>query len=129
MGIDVRKTQKYYNAVMPNDLCGCNYCKNYYLQIKDAYPLVADCLASMGIDIGKPFDTSPLEPDEKGTLEYHACQYIVFGSCGTAYSHKVSDVEICVAASYPSTGIEDEHFVLELDPIRLEWIMPAEDGA
>ncbi len=123
MSVDVKKTEKYYDSITSNSLCDCNYCKNYYQQIKSAYPLMEDYLASMGADIEKPFDVSPLEPDVNGVLEYCACQYIVFGSCETAYSHKVGDVEICIAASHPSTGIEDEHFVLEFSPIRLKWVM------
>lgn len=121
MSVDVKKTEKYYNSITNNSLCDCNYCKNYYLQIKSAYPLVENYLATIGVDIEKPFELSPLEPDLNGILEYCSCQYIVFGSCQTAYLCTVGDVEIRVATSYPSTGIEEEHFVLEFSPIRLKW--------
>ena len=85
------------------------------------YPLLEDYLASMGVDIEKPFELSPLEPDLNGILEYCSCQYIVFGSCQTGYSHTVGNVEVRVATSYPSTGIEGEYFVLDFSPIRLKW--------
>ncbi len=68
MNIEVKKTQKYYTSISADDLCSCNYCKNYYSQIKSAYPLVTDYLASMGVDIEKPFEISPLEVDENGIL-------------------------------------------------------------
>ena len=123
MNVDVKKTQKYYNSISLNDLCDCNYCKNYYSQIKSAYPLVADYLASMGVDIEKPFETSPLEIDKNGILEYCTCQYIVFGNCETTYSHKIGNVEFHLATSYRSTGIKDEFFVLEFYPIQLKWII------
>lgn len=122
MNIDTQKTKKYYNSITKNDLCDCNYCKNYYLQIKSAYPLVADYLASMGVDIEKPFEISPLEPDGNGILEYYSCQYIVLGCCQTAYFHKINEVEFRIAISYPSTYMEEEHFVLEFSPIRLKWM-------
>jgi hypothetical protein len=57
-------------------------------------------------------------------LEYCACWYIVFGSCHDNYRHKIGDVDFCVAFTHPSTGIEEEHFVLEFSPIRLKMILP-----
>ena len=124
MNVDVEETQKYYNSIKQESLCSCNYCKNYYRQIKSSYPAIASYLASFGVDIEKPFETSPLEPDINGMLEYCVCQYIVFGSCTSTYSHRIGEVNFRVASSYPSTGIKEEHFVLELSPIRLKVILP-----
>jgi hypothetical protein len=124
MHVDIEKTRKYYSQIKAENLCDCNYCKNYYLQIKAAYTEVASYLASLGVDIEKPFEASPLAPDEDGMLEYCACQYIVFGSCPDTYCHKIGNVEFCVATSHPSTGIAEEHFVLEFSPIRLKAILP-----
>jgi hypothetical protein len=124
VNVNIEKTQKYYHSMQPDSLCDCNYCKNYYTQIKADYPAIESYLASFGIDLAKPFELSPLEPDENGMLEYSACQYIVFGSCPDTYSHRIGDVEFRVASSYPSTGIEEEHFVLEFSPIRLKVILP-----
>jgi hypothetical protein len=118
MNVNIEKTKKYYHSIDSKSLCDCNYCKNYYAQIKADYPAVASYLASLGIDIEKPFDVSPLEP-ENGILEYCACWYIVFGSCPDTYRYKIGDVDFCVASAHPSTGIEEEHFVLEFSPIRL----------
>lgn len=86
------------------------------------YPMIASYLASFGVDIEKPFETSPLEPDENKILEYCACQYIVFGSCSNTYHHRIGEVEFHVASSYPSTGIEEEYFVLEFYPIYLHYV-------
>ena len=76
---------------------------------------------SLGIDIEKPFETSPLESNEKGMLEYCCCQYIAFGTCEPEYNHRIDNVEFRMAISYPSTGIEQEHFVIELYPIQLKY--------
>jgi hypothetical protein len=123
MNVNIEKTKKYYHSIGPESLCDCNYCKNYYVQIKADYPEIASYLASLGVDIEKPFEDSPLEP-ENGMLEYCACQYIVFGSCPDTYRHKIGDVEFCVTTSHPSTGIKEEHFVLDFSPIRLKVKFP-----
>jgi hypothetical protein len=83
---------------------------------------IGQSLASFGVDIEKPWETSPLEPDENGMLEYCVCQYIVFGSCPDTYKHRIGDVEFRLASCYPGTEIEEEHFVLEFYPVRLKFI-------
>ena len=123
MNVDIAKTKSYYNSIIETSMCDCAYCRNYRLQVKSAFPKVAEYLYSLGIDIEKPFETSPLEPDENGMLDYCCCQYIVFGTCEPSYYHKIDDVEIRIATSYPDTGLEEEHFVLELYPIRLKFCM------
>ena len=77
---------------------------------------------SLGIDIEKPFETSPLEPDENGMLEYCCCQYIALGNCELEYRHRIDNVEFRIATSYPNTGIEQEHFVIEMFPIQLKYV-------
>jgi hypothetical protein len=54
-------------------------------------------------------------------LEYCGCQYIAFGNCEPEYRHRIGDVEFRVATSYPSTGIEQKHFVIEMFPVRLKF--------
>ena len=122
MNVDIAKTKEYYNSIAETSLCDCAYCRHYRLQVKKAFPKVAEYLHSFGIDIEKPFETSPLDPDENGMLEYCCCQYIAFGMCNPEYHYTVGDVEFRIAKSYPSTGIEYEHFVIELFPIKLKYI-------
>ena len=54
-------------------------------------------------------------------LEYCCCQYIAFGTCEPNYHHKIGNIEFRLATSYPGTGIEQEHFVLEFYPIKLKF--------
>ena len=122
MNVNVTKTKEYYTTITDSKLCDCGYCRNYRLQIKSVLPGVATYLESLGIDIEKPFETSPLEPDENGMLEYCGCQYIAFGNCEPEYRHRIGDVEFCVATSYPSTCIEQKHFVIEMFPVRLKFV-------
>ena len=123
MNVDIAKTKEYYAALANSELCNCTYSHNYRLQIKSAYPDVAEYLMTLGIEIQKPFETSPLEPDENGMLEYCCCQYIVFGNCKSEYHHRIGDVEFRVATSYPGTAIEQEHFLIEFSPIRLRSVI------
>ena len=122
MKVNVSKTIAYYRGITEDLLCDCHYCRSYRLQVKSEYPKVDEYLSSLGIDIEKPFETSPLEPDENGMLEYCCCQYIALGKCSPEYHHAIGDVEVRIAASYPGTGIEQEHFVVELFPIKLKYI-------
>ena len=58
------KTENYYRELNKDSLCSCDYCRNYYKEVKAAYPELSDHLAGMGVDIEKPFETMPLEPYE-----------------------------------------------------------------
>ncbi|MBQ3519272.1 MAG: hypothetical protein IJA31_08135 [Clostridia bacterium] len=121
MNINIAKTKNYYNAISESDLCDCSYCRIFRQQIKSSYPNISTYLDSLGIDIEKPFETSPLEPDENGKILYCACQYVVFGNCEREYAHKIGEVSFRAATSYPDTGIKDTHFVLEFFPVELEF--------
>lgn len=122
MKVNVSKTKEYYHSLTEALLCDCDYCRNYRLKVRSAFPKIAMYLDTFGIDIEKPFETSALEPDENGMLEYCCCQYIALGTCEPDYHYRIDEVEFRIATSYPSTGIEQEHFVLELFPIQLKFV-------
>ena len=121
---DIEKTRAYYSNLGPENICSCGYCRNYCTRVKEAYPEVARYLDSLGVDIEKPFETSPLEPDEDGYLEYCVCQYVVFGTCSTDYAHQIGDVKFGISGRHPDTKLEEEHFVLDFYPIRLKFEPP-----
>lgn len=121
MYVNELKTKTYYQSITEDRLCSCCYCRSYRSQIRSAFPEISKYLDSLGIDIEKPFEVSPLDPDEDGMLEYCCCQYIVFGHCAPTYRHRIDTVEFRKATSYPGTGIEQEHFVLEFYPIKLRF--------
>lgn len=121
MNVNVPQTKEFYHSIAETSLCDCSYCRSYRMQIRAAFPEVTEYLDTFGIDIEKPFETSPLEPDENGMLEYCCCQYIAFGTCKPNYHHKIGNIELRMATSYPRTNIEQEHFVLEIYPIKLKF--------
>lgn len=70
---------------------------------------MARYLDSLGVDIEKPFEAMPLEPDENGYLEYCACQYVVFGSCPEDFTHRIGGVTFGRSDCHPNTKIDEEH--------------------
>jgi hypothetical protein len=63
MNVNIGKTQKYYHSIGSESLCDCNYCKNYYAQVKASYPEIASYLASL--ERGK---LHPIKSGAKTTL-------------------------------------------------------------
>ena len=114
------KTENYYREINKDSLCSCDYCRNYYKEVKAAYPELSDHLAGMGVDIEKPFETMPLEPYE-GNIEYIAVQYIVIGNAANLKSEDVYGVHIGIADSHPMADIDEEYYIIEISPIRLKW--------
>jgi len=122
--MDPKRTKAYYEALTPDDICQCARCRNYMEQIRSSYPLVADSLQSMGVDIEKPFETMPLEPDGDGYIQYVGPQYVVLGSAENFRKTEIAGVCIDIAESHPPVDLSEAHFVVELYPIRLKWTMP-----
>ena len=118
--MDIVKTENYYRTLNGDRLCSCDYCRNYYKEVKETYPELSDYLVGMGVDIEKPFETMPLEPYE-GIIEYIAVQYIVMGKDNDFKSVDLNGVHIDIANSHPETDIDEDHYVTEISPIRLKW--------
>lgn len=118
--MDINKTREFYKNLKEEDLCNCAFCKNYIGQIKENYPQVSDYLDNLGVDIEKPFDTSPAEPEDE-QIEYYMVQYIVMGDKEKFQKKEWGKVSIHIAEEGPSTGCKDQHFVIELTNIQLPW--------
>ena len=119
--MDKAKTRDHYERLPPDELCPCEYCRNYIRHIRGTFPLVAEYLDSLGVDIEKPFEAIPLEPDDDGMIQYIGEQYIVLGSRDGFEPTEISGISIDIAESHPATQLSCEHFVIELSPLRLRW--------
>ena len=53
INVDAEKTRQYYQTMGPGELCSCNDCKNYCARVKAAYPVAAEYLAGLGVEIEK----------------------------------------------------------------------------
>lgn len=118
--MNLEATKKYYENLDQGDFCNCDYCKNYREKIKKSYPNLEIYLKKLGVDIEKPFETCPLEP-ESGILEYTLVQYVVFGNKSDFKKTRIGHINIDISEDYPSTDILEEHFVIEIGPVFLQW--------
>ena len=115
--LSIKETKQYYDSLTAEDLCNCAYCRNYIREIRNAYPKVAEYLLALGVDIEKPFETIPLEPDETGGIEYLSSQYIVIGNTDGFIKTVIDTVTVDITDSHPLTNIDKPHFVI---PVRLK---------
>lgn len=120
MYIDLARNLLYYNSEQSIP-CDCEICKNYYKQIKDKHPEIAEYLASLNVDILRPFELVWLE-NENNQIDYLDCQYIVFGKCVNNFKKQIDDNVFEInTLHHPSTKhIKDEHFILDFGKIVLE---------
>ena len=118
--LSIKETKQYYDSLNAEDLCNCAYCRNYIREIRNAYPKVAEYLLALGVDIEKPFETIPLEPDETGGIEYLSSQYIVIGNTDGFIKTVIDTVTVDITDSHPLTNIDKPHFVIEIYPVRLK---------
>ena len=117
--MDIERTKQFYRELKQSDVCDCAYCRNYVKEVKKAYPAVTAYLQTLGVDIGKPFET-----DENGRMPYIGPQYLVFGAevgFAAATVKDANDVEVRLAQSHPDDDIQEPHFVIEIFPIFLPW--------
>ena len=121
--MNIEETKIYYEKIKHSDLCSCAYCQNYISEIKSSFQKVAEYLSGLGVDIEKPFETMPLEPDETGHIEYICAQYIICGEPDGFTKSIIESTNVDIAESHPSTRITGKHFVIEIYPIRLKWVM------
>ena len=118
--LSIKETKQYYDSLTAEDLSNCAYCRNYIREIRNAYPKVAEYLLALGVDIEKPFETIPLEPDETGGIEYLSSQYIVIGNTDGFIKTVIDTVTVDITDSHPLTNIDKPHFVIEIYPVRLK---------
>ena len=116
--MDRERTREYYLQLSEQDICDCEYCRNYVAVVRRAYPGLAEYLCGLGVDIEKPFETMPLQSYD-GVMVYACVQYVVIGSPDGFTDTVVDGVSISIADSHPTTDIGEEQFVIELDEIKV----------
>ncbi len=121
--MNVEKTKAFYKQIKNDDLCSCAYCQNYVKEITASYQALAEYLNHLGVDIEKPLETFPGEPDETGYIEYVGPQYIVCGEPEGFEKSTIDGVHVYIAESHPSIMMEEAYFVIEMYPIRLKWVV------
>ena len=121
--MNIEKTKKYYEDLMDADICDCEYCQNYVREVKAAYPELTEFLNSIGVNIEKPFEAIPVGL-VNGKMFYSGVQYVIMGKAEDFKETSVGDVRIIITDSHPMTDIEEDHFVIEISSIYLNWRKP-----
>ena len=114
----IEKTRNFYKTY--DDLCDCAYCSNYIREIKKSYPDLVAFFDKIGVDVEKPFETMPGEP-ENGFIEYFGVQYLVIGDKKDFSKSNLGEVTIDLAKSFPDPGLDCNYYVIEVGPIKLKW--------
>lgn len=118
--IDVEKTRRYYAGENTDAYCQCPGCVKYRKRIAAERPEIGEYLATLGIDIAKPFHLSYLEP-ENGVQVYTDCHYVAFGDGDLAWSKDFGDAELLPGLFFPDPGVEEPFVVLEIPQIYLPF--------
>ena len=101
---------------------------NYMKGVRAAYPRWAAWLQSLGVDIEKPLEAMPLEPEPNGMIEYCGVQYVILGDQEDFSCPPDPGMHAEITDSHPWTQLSEPHFVIEIGPIRLKWAMDTEEG-
>jgi len=123
--MDIIKTREYYESLEKSDLCQCESCRYFYKEIKRRYPAVSSYLEKIGVDIAKPLELWAVSLDECGKTDdgsnflYPDAQYVVMGDTDGFSGCEVDGVMISVTGCHPETGIDTEHFVIELSSFKI----------
>ncbi len=119
MNIDIIKNKEYYKK--KNDLCTCDMCKNYYLQIEKEYPKIKKYLNDIGVDITRPNEL--MWESEGEEIKYFNCEYVVFGKCEDDFEYIIDGIKITKDKVHAPVNVSDEYFVLGLGAITLKNII------
>ena len=122
--VDIKKTADYYKS---HSLCECEYCKNFYEQIKGKFSKLEAFLSDFGIDISKPDEMSPLESDD--IIEYLSVDYTVCGKVATMGHHEIHIhdnqlLSLIITDGFVSPNEQTaDYFTISVHNIELPWIL------
>ncbi len=113
LNTDIEKTQAYYKE--EKEQCDCAFCKAFRKSFPIQYPETTKLLSFYGIDPLMPLETSPLEENEYGPI-----QYVLKGSAINA-NYTIEGLTIQQAENHPSYRDSDNTFVIALHGVKLPW--------
>lgn len=122
--VDTKKTREYYKS---HFLCECVRCRNYYAQIKDRLPKLAEFLNEFGIDISRPDEIFSFEKDDSIyyiNIDYSVCGHIeTMGSSDIIVKDNLLlniDITNGFVSPNEQTG---EYFTISVTSIELPWVL------
>ena len=119
--MDIEATRSYYAGITREDICKCDYCRNFMDEVKAAYPAAAEYLSLIGVDIGLPYEVMlPIENDD-GTMDYYSVDYFVCGEPDGFEDTKIGDITVQTTEAYPRPdNYEGSYFVITLGTFRIK---------
>ena len=122
--VDVEKTKAYYQT---HSLCNCECCLNFYAQIEEKLPKLADFLSEFGIDISRPDEIYSVEMDNY--IDYIQVDYTACGNIETMGKFEI-DIEdnlflsIVIVDGFVSPNEQTEaYFTISVMSIELPWVL------
>ena len=123
--VDVEKTIAYYKT---HSLCECEYCENFYAQMKGKFPNLEAFLSDFGVDISKPGEAMSVELDN--TIQYIGIDYTVCGKVTVMgqYEIDIQDSQffsIVITDGFASPNEQNgEYFTISINNIfELPWVL------
>ena len=124
--VDANKTKEYYQT---HTLCDCDYCRNYYAQIKGKFPRLEAFLTQFGVDISKPDEIS-MSYEMEDCIHYIMIDYTVCGKIENMGQSKINisdnlsfDLRIIDGFSSPNEQTSD-YFTISIDTeFTLPWAL------
>ena len=122
--VDIDKTITYYQS---HTLCDCDYCKNFYPQIKETLPKLAEFLSRFGVDVSKPDEIMSMESEDE--ILYINVDYTV---CGNVISMGEYEIDIqdrqflslVITDGFVSPNQQTaEYFTISVFNIALPWVL------
>lgn len=123
--VDVDKTMDYYKTHL---LCECDYCENFYAQIKGKFPKLESFLTDFGVDIAKPDELTSVELGD--TIQYISVDYTVCGKVVTMgqYEIDIQDnqfLSLVVTEGFASPNkLTGDYFTISVNNVfELPWVL------
>lgn len=115
MFVNIDKTLEYYSNY--KDVCGCEYCKNFYNRIKEFYPELNNYLLGFGINVLKPHELSAFK--NKAAIDYIAA-YVVIGNFEDGDKNTpFENVSFDSGSRWQKPNIELPYFIIVVDNLTL----------
>lgn len=124
LDVDIEQTKNYYASL---SLCDCSSCRNYYVQVKESFPLLNEFLFELGVNIERPDELSYIESDNE--IQYLFAAYTVSGKILEFDKYEIDlfedegVVSIVFNNSYIPNEQKTDYFVVMVYNIRLPWVL------
>lgn len=122
--VNVAGTEEYYRT---HTLCSCAMCRNFYAQVREAFPLLDEFLSEFGADIERPDELGWTESGDE--INYLFAAYTVSGEILEYGKYEIDlhdrggFVSITIDSGYVPNEQADKYFTVTVYGIRLLWVL------